>query len=258
MIRSTLAATALVLSLTQVAMAQVDAKFNYVLTLGGLNVALMEVGLTDDGRRYGLDLSANVTGVGSVVASGTAKASVRGSSAGASLVSESFALETRANGEVFTAEVGFSGRAVSTFQVNPPIVDTGDRVPIERSQLSGVGDFISAFVLKGSALDRSLCEKRASIFTGVERFNIEMGFLDTDEATSPRTGYQGPLVACSLRYRPISGHFASSEMTTYLAESSRMVLWYAPLGQTGYYVPYRVIVGTSMGDLSMILVGMRE
>lgn len=233
--------------------APVEGHASYVLTVGGINVALIDVDLSDDGARYGLDLSARVTGLGSVVASGTATASASGSSAGSVLQSERFALETRANGEVFNVTVGYAGRDVSAFQVEPPVLDSYDRVPLERSHLTGVGDFLSAFVLKGEGLDRSLCERELDVFTGVERFTIRLGYLDADEATSPRTGYQGPLVACSVDYQPISGHFESSEITTYLAETSRMVLWYAPLGQTGYFIPYRVIIGTSMGDLSMVL-----
>ena len=232
---------------------EVDARASYVVTVGGINVAVVDIDLNDDGRRYGLDLSARVAGLGSVVASGTATAQASGSSSGSALQSQSFALETRANGEVFTARVNYEGRNVTAFQVEPPILDSYDRIPLERAQLSGVGDFLSAFVLKGNGLDAGLCDRTLKIFTGVERFNIRLAFLDTDEATSPRTGYQGPLVACSLKYQPISGHFESSEMTTYMAETSRMILWYAPLGQTGYFIPYRVNIGTSMGDLSMVL-----
>jgi len=238
--------------------AEVDASASYVVTVGGINVAMVDIGLKDDGRRYGLDLMARVAGLGSIIASGTATARAAGSSSGPSLQSHSFALETRANGEVFTSKVNYEGRSVTAFQVEPPILDSYDRVPLERGQLTGVGDFLSAFVLKGNGLDRSLCERTLNIFTGVERFNIRLGFLDNDEATSPRTGYQGPLVACSIKYQPISGHFESSEMTTYMAETSRMILWYAPLGQTGFFIPYRVNISTTMGDLSMVLTQARS
>ncbi|AVF03941.1 hypothetical protein C4375_09530 [Devosia sp. I507] len=241
------------LSLSAAQAAPVDARASYVVTVGGINVAMVDIDLDDDGARYGLELSARVAGLGSVVASGSASARVSGTSTGASLQSQSFALETRANGDVFTASVGYEGRNVSAFQVQPPVTDSYDRVPLERAHLTGVGDFLSAFILKGDGLEPGLCQRTLKIFTGVERFDIALGFLDNDEATSPRTGYQGPLVACSLDYRPISGHFESSEMTNYLAQTSRMILWYAPLGQTGYFIPYRVIIGTSMGDLSMVL-----
>lgn len=237
--------------------APVDATVKYVVAVGGINIALIDIDLDDDGNRYGIDLKAQVTGLGNVVASGTASAKVRGASAGQTLVSDSFALETRANGETFNVDVGFANRNVSSFQVTPPVLDNYDRVPVERSHLSGVGDFLSAFVLKGASLDKSLCQRTLKIFTGVERFDIAMGYLADDEATSPRTGYQGALVACSLKYKPISGHFTTSEMTNYLAEVSRIILWYAPLGETGYYVPYRVNVGTSMGDMSIVMTSKR-
>ncbi|KRA44637.1 DUF3108 domain-containing protein [Devosia sp. Root635] len=237
--------------------AEVDARASYILTLGGINIAAMKVDLEDNGSRYTLDLSANVAGLGTLVASGTAKATSTGRSSGSSLLAEEFDLETRANGETFTVDVSFAGHDVSAFKVTPPIVDNYDRVPLERRHLTGVGDFLSAFVLKGNGLDRSLCQRQAKIFTGVERFNIAMSYAGDDEATSPRTGYQGPVVLCTVDYDPVSGHFTSSDITNYLADSDRIVIWYAPLGETGYFIPYRVLLGTDMGDLSMVLTEMR-
>jgi hypothetical protein len=250
-----LAALALLTSLPAAA-AEVNATASYVLSLGGINIASMNVDLHDSGSRYELDLDARVAGLGSVVASGTAKAHSSGQSSGATLLSDSFGLETRANGESFAVDVAFSGRDVSEFKVEPPILDNYDRVPIERRHLTGVGDFLSAFVIKGKGLDRSLCDRSAGIFTGVERFNIDMSYAGEDEATSQRTGYQGPVVLCSVDYNPVSGHFTTSEITNYLADSDRIILWYAPLGETGYFIPYRVLLGTNMGDLSMVLTGM--
>ncbi|QDZ11710.1 DUF3108 domain-containing protein [Devosia ginsengisoli] len=253
---ASLAALALLLSQPAGA-AEVDATASYVLTLGGINIAAMKVDLDDNGSQYRLDLSANVAGLGTLVASGTAKATSEGRSSGAALQSQEFDLETRANGETFTVDVSFAGRDVPAFKVNPPIIDNYDRVPLERRHLTGVGDFLSAFVLKGNGLDKSLCERKANIFTGVERFNITMSYAGEDQATSARTGYQGPVVLCTVDYDPVSGHFTSSEITNYLADSDRIVIWYAPLGETGYFIPYRVLLGTNMGDLSMVLTNMR-
>tara|TARA_R110002020_G_scaffold268166_4_gene483325 strand:- start:476 stop:1258 length:783 start_codon:yes stop_codon:yes gene_type:complete len=251
-----LAALTLFTSLPAAA-AQVDAKASYVLTLGGINIAAMDVDLDDDGAQYSLDLSANVAGMGAIVASGTAQASSAGSSAGNQLAARTFSLQTRARGDTFDVNVTFSGGDVGSFKVEPPIVDNYDRVPLERRHLTGVSDFLSAFVLKGGALDKELCDRKVGIFTGVERFDIAMRFAGTDDATSARTGYQGPVVLCSVAYKPVSGHFTTSEITNYLAESNRIVIWYAPLGPTGYFIPYRVLLGTNMGDLSMVLTGMR-
>ncbi|MHA6688913.1 DUF3108 domain-containing protein [Devosia sp. A449] len=241
-----------------VAAAEVDATARYVMTLGGINIAAMNVDLKDDGRAYTLDLSANVAGLGTLVASGTANATSVGKSSGSTLLADKFNLQTRANGDSFTVDVTFAGKDVSSFKVEPPILDNYDRVPLERRHLTGVADFLSSFVLKGKALDKSLCQRQAKIFTGVERFNIAMSYAGEDKATSPRTGYQGPVVLCTVSYQPVSGHFTSSDITTYLANSDRIIIWYAPLGETGYFIPYRVLLGTNMGDLSMVLTSLTQ
>lgn len=238
--------------------APVTAQASYSVSLGGIGIANVTVDLKDSGKAYDLAMKANVAGLGSLVASGTAKVTASGSSAGKVLASKKFDLETKANGEVFDVDVAFAGGDVSAFIVTPPLIDNYNRVPIERSHLRGVGDMLSAFVLKGSGLDKGLCQRKMQIFTGVERFNIAMSFAGNDEATSARTGYQGPVVTCAIRYSPVSGHFTTSEITNYLADSDRILIWYAPLNDTGYFIPYRVLLTTSVGDLSMVLTGMKS
>ena len=248
-------AFAALLAIAPAQAAPVAATAKYVVSLGGINIANVSVDLSDDGRNYGLDLSASVAGLGTLVASGTARATSTGRASAPQLQAQEFDLSTRANGENFTVDVSYEGGNVSAFRVEPPLIDI-DRVPIERSHLRGVTDALSAFVFKGGSLDRSLCQRRMQVFTGVERFNIAMTFVGDDEATSARTGYQGPVILCNVGYTPISGHFTTSEMTTYLAQSDRILAWYAPLGETGYFIPYRMLLTTTMGDLSMVLTSM--
>jgi hypothetical protein len=238
------------------AQAQVNAQASYIVTLGGINIASVNVDLSEASGSYQLDLDARVTGMGSLVAGGSARAGSAGTVSGSTLSPQQFELMTRARDETFTVAVSFASRNVSAFQVQPPVMEGADRVPIERSHLNGVGDMLSSFLIKGGSLEPSLCERQSRIFTGVERFDLAMGFAGNDEATSPRTGYQGPVILCAIDYRPVSGHYRSSEITSYLAESDRILLWYAPLGDTGYFVPYRALVGTTSGDLSMVLTGM--
>ena len=72
------------------------------------------------------------------------------------------------------------------------------------------------------------------------------------------TFVQGPVVLCNIRYTPVSGHFTTSELTSYLADSDRILIWYAPLGDSGYFIPYRLLMTTSFGDLSMVLTSLRS
>ena len=136
---------------------------------------------------------------------------------------------TRASGEDFTVSVEYAQKDVTAFVVTPPVINNIDRVALERKHLHGVNDMVAAFVLKGGALDKSLCDRKMQIFTGLERFNLAMRFAREDVATSKRTGYQGPVILCSIRYTPVSGHFTTSEITNYLAASDGILIWYAPL-----------------------------
>lgn len=251
-----LAPALLALSLTAAAAAEATA--SYVVTLGGLNIASARITLTDDGSRYALDLNADVIGVGNLVTRGTARASTGGTLRGARLSPDSFRLETVASGETFTVSVQYGGGDATGFVVTPPFVSDYGRVPIERAHLKSVTDMLSAFLVKGGALDAGLCDRRANVFTGVERFDIAMRYVSDDVATSKRTGYQGPVILCALRYVPVSGHYSQSEITRGLAESDRILIWYAPLNDTGYFIPYRALITTTMGDLSLVLTRLSE
>lgn len=238
--------------------AGVAAVADYIVSLGNTNIANVTIGLEDDGSRYRMQADARITGLASLVASGSGRIESEGASAGTALTSERFDLLTSSGGEDFKVAVTYAARNVESFIVNPPLLNNIDRVAIERKDLRGVNDMIASFVLKGGKLDRSLCSRKMQVFTGVERFNIALQFTKSDEATSKKTGYQGPVILCNIRYTPISGHFTSSEVTNYLKDSDRILIWYAPLSTPGYFIPYRLLLTTSMGDLSMVLTRLRE
>lgn len=240
------------------AAAEVSATAEYLISLSGTNIASVTIRLDDSGKRYAIALDARITGLAQLVASGIAKIDSAGLSNGKELVSEKFDLLTRASGEDFTVAIEYAQKDVTAFAVNPPLINNIDRVALERKHLRGVNDMLAAFVLKGGSLDRSLCDRQMQIFTGLERFNIAMRFTKEDTATSKRTGYQGPVILCNIRYKPISGHFTTSEITNYLADSDRILIWYAPLSEPSYFIPYRVLLTTSMGDLSMVLTELQQ
>jgi hypothetical protein len=235
--------------------AAMEATASYVVNLGGNIIANAKFRFVDDGSAYSLKLDANVSGVAQLVASGIAKVESTGAVSSDGLRSNSFDLLTRSGGEDFTIRVQYQQADVTAFQINPPIVNNINRIQLERKQLSGVNDFLASFIRKG-ALNRGLCDYRARIFTGVERFDLNFSYAKDDVATSKRTGYQGPVVLCSIKYKPIAGHYTTSEITNSLAEDDRILLWFAPLKDTGYAIPYRVLLTTSMGDLSMVLTGL--
>jgi hypothetical protein len=250
--RPLLALPFVALMVTGPASAAATAHASYVVNLGGTIIANAKFRFEDDGSAYTLSLDANVSGVAQLVASGIAKVESSGAVTKDGLRSNSFDLLTRASGEEFTIKVSYQKSDVTAFMINPPIVNNIDRIPLERKQLAGVNDFMASFIRKG-ALGRDVCSYKAKIFTGVERFDLSFSYAKDDVATSKRTGYQGPVVLCAIKYKPIAGHYTTSEITNSLAQDDRILVWFAPMKDTGYVIPYRVLLSTSMGDLSMVL-----
>lgn len=247
------AALLFALDATGAANADATASAAYVINLGGNIIATANFTLKDSAGSYDLNLNANVSGIAQLVAAGTAKAESSGSVGSDGLNANAFELVTHSGGEQFQDQVQYAAGNVTAFVVTPPIVNNINRIPLERSQLSGVNDMLAAFVLKADKLNAALCNYHAHVFTGIERFDLDFKFAKNDTATSPRTGYQGPVVLCKVNYKPISGHYTTSELTNSLAQNDRILIWYAPLRDTGYFIPYRVLLTTSMGDLSMVL-----
>lgn len=229
---------------------------SYIVSIGGINVSTIDIRLGLEGSGYQLDVVADVTGLAQVVAQGSGAVNSGGAITATGLQSNRFFLETRTANERFALQTTYAGGNASVGDVTPPLTENVDRVPVASSHRSGVNDPLAAFILRGGALDGTLCNRTLRIYTGIERFDMPLSFVETTTATSTRTAYQGPVVLCAMRYVPISGHFETSEITAYLRDSNRMLVWYMPLGDSGFFIPYRVLMGSSFGDISMVLVGL--
>lgn len=247
---------ALCLTSSLASAAELFVNASYVVTLRGTNIASGTIGLNIDGDRYRMSVDGTVIGLASLVASGTAIASSAGRVRGNELRSDYFALTTRTEDEAFTVEYQASGGNVTGERVIPPLTAMEGRVELRNSDRRGVNDPLAAFVVRTNGFGPEVCNRKLELFTGIERFDMQMSFNDNQEATSQRTGYQGPVVLCNLNYKPIAGHFTNSESTEYLKTNQRMLIWYAPLGREGLSIPYRILIGTAFGDLSMVLTGL--
>lgn len=230
-----------------------EADANYVVTLRGVNIAQVSVDFDHNGQSYAVNIDGLVSGLASLVAAGTADLNSKGKIESGGLQSEQFLLSTAANNETFEVKFQAQNSNVTSFQVIPELTDNVNRVPVTSGHRKGVNDPVAAFLIKADSLSPAICNREMDIYTGIERFDIEMSFAENQTATSQRTGYQGPVVLCKLRYKPISGHFSDSASTTYMKNNQRFLMWFAPLKNTGYAIPYRVLIGTAFGDLSMVL-----
>ncbi|NOZ32735.1 MAG: DUF3108 domain-containing protein [Alphaproteobacteria bacterium] len=238
--------------LAPVSAQQFFAEARYSISLRGIGVAKLKVGFTEDGQGYRVAIDANVSGLAQLVASGTANVSSSGRSLKGGLLSESFSLRTQTDAGTFKTTYEANNGNVSSFLVTPTLAPNPDRVPVRAPHRKNINDPVAVFLLKDE-LGANACKQSFRVFTGVERFDLALSFAEIQKATSKRTGYQGPVIMCNMRYSPISGHFRSAETTRFLAANQGLLMWFAPLGDTGFLLPYRMLIGTSFGDLSMVL-----
>jgi hypothetical protein len=238
--------------------AVLDANATYIVTLRGVNIAIVGVSFKDNGQNYSVNISGDVSGLASLIAAGTARLSSSGNSSAGQLQSNRFELETIANKQSFNVRFEAQDGNVTSEQVAPPLSQNKNRVPIVASHRRAINDPIAAFLLKADRLEPEICNRSLNIYTGVERYDIELKFAKEQTAKSKATGYQGPVMLCTMRYKPISGHFSNSDTTTYMQSNQRFLIWYAPLKQSGYLIPYRILVGTAFGDISMVLTRLND
>ncbi|MGJ8528943.1 DUF3108 domain-containing protein [Maritalea sp.] len=233
--------------------ASLNTQARYVVTLRGVNIAEVGVNFKDDGQNYTANIDGDVSGLASLVSAGTAKLTSSGTSNGKQLQSNQFLLETKTSTDTFTVRFQANNANVTSTQVVPPLSQNQNRVPVVSKHRRKINDPIAAFLVKADTLNPDVCNRSFKVYTGVERYDLDLKFAEKQTATSKRTGYQGPVMLCTMRYKPISGHFTNSDTTNYMKSNQRFLIWYAPLGQSGYMIPYRVLVGTAFGDLSMVL-----
>lgn len=232
----------------------ISAKARYSIALRGFSIATAKIDLLASARDFSIDVDTRVSGLARLVASGSAKVISKGFVRGTGLRTEFFNLETLANEQRFN--LGFQNNNAGNvvhIALEPTPVKNESRVKIRPSHKRNVIDPMSAFVIRTNKLDRSICQRTARVFTGLERYDLKFSFTAIEEAKSRKSPYKGMLVACNIRYVPISGHFGSSQMTRYMRDNERFTVWFAPLESGNMVIPYRVLIGTENGDLTMNL-----
>jgi len=90
------------------------------------------------------------------------------------------------------------------------------------------------------------CQRTLPIFDGRRRYDLKLAFKRIDTVKADK-GYQGPVVVCTMLYRPIAGHRPERPAIKYLVEQRDMEMWLAPIAGTRVLVPFRFSIPTPFG-----------
>lgn len=224
----------------------------YGVTLAGvpLGKGAWVVDIAED--QFTAAASGRVTGVMRVVSSGEGAAASRGAIVSGRLVPNTFAVNVTAGDK--TDDIRFSLQkdgSVRDLVAEPAWPPHPLRVPVTEANKRGVLDPMTAgLVLLGGAGDvlaPEVCNRTLPVFDGRQRYDLALSFKRMDRVKAEK-GYQGPVVVCTVAYRPVSGHRPDRSAVKFLTETRDIEIWYAPITGTRVLAPFRISVPTFLGS----------
>ena len=202
------------------------------------------------GDQYAAAASGKTTGLMQVFAGGQGAVEAKGTVNNGKPVTTTYASNVVSDKKLDQVRISVTGGTVKDYSAEPPPLMVPDRVPVTEAHRRGVVDPMSATLMavtgNGSALKPDACNRNLSIFDGRGRFDIGLSYKRMERVRSEQ-GYNGPVVVCAVKYRPVSGHRPSRPAIQYLMEARDIEVALAPIADTRILIPYRVSIPTVLG-----------
>jgi hypothetical protein len=222
---------------------------SYRVSLVGLPIGSADLDAALSPSSYAIRADAKLTGLAKLFAN------ARGASTGAGAIVEgrvspsTFATTAASNAMTRTIRMALAGNAVTGVDIAPPFDDKPDRIPLGPRDEQNVVDPVGAVVIpapaSGAMAPAEACNRKIPIFDGYTRFDIDLAYVG--ERTAKAKGYDGPVVVCSARYVPVSGHSPNRPTTKFMAENKDIEVWLAPIEADRVWMPFRISVRTMIG-----------
>ena len=232
------------------ALAQGKLEARYSVTLAGipLGSGIWVIDIAPD--QYTAVASGRTTGLVKLISDGSGSGGSRGIIKGASLIPTSYASSSTSDQRADEVRMTLRAGTVNDVSAEPPLQPSPDRVPVTDAHRKGVTDPMSAALISvpgtGEVLTPDACKRKLAIFDGRQRADIDLVYKRMDRVKADK-GYQGPVVVCTVLYRPVAGHRPERPAIKYLVEQRDMEMWLAPIAGTRVLVPFRFSVPTPFG-----------
>lgn len=215
----------------------------YDLSIAGVPIGEARLEARREGARYALEASADV---GFLFWGGVGQARTEGA-AGVSLTPSAYRLTYQGATTPGRVEIDFDGARAVRWDREPPIPPeyAEGRVAVAPDHLGDVLDPLSALVIAApaDAAPDQLCRRVLPVFSGYTRFDLAL----TGAASVGPDG----AVACSVAYRPVSGHRADSAGVRRVSAPGAVSIALAPLVD-GLWGPQRIAVATRFGTFEAL------
>ena len=228
-------------------------KATYAISIAGITVGRAEAEGRFSGNGYAAAIAGSTSGVTRLVSDATTRLSGNGHILGGAILPATYDMSTLDNG--FATHVSMSMRqgAVSSVVALPELSEAADRIPVTPADKVNVVDPLAAFLIPvdplGAPSGHSACDRTVKIFDGWTRYDLQLYYKETKAIDGGRRTYSGIIIVCGARYVPIAGHRPTRKAVQDMANNKRLEVWLAPVAGAPVLVPFRILIGTNLGDL---------
>ena len=226
---------------------------SYNISVSGLTIGRVDVDGTFTDTSYTAAIKGSTRGLIRLVSDAQATLTGNGQISGNKVLPANYTLETKDGDFETHVDMSMRGGSIVAVDAEPSLSDAPDRVPLTARHKQSVVDPVGAFIIAlGNATTddgQKVCDRTVPVFDGWQRYNVSLYYKETRTIDGHGNSYSGDVIVCGARYVPIAGHRAEGKSVQYMADNKRLEVWLAPVQDTTLLLPYRLLIGTQVGDL---------
>ena len=232
-------------------------KAQYLVTLLGLEIGQADFSLTYTAQTYLSDVEARLSGFATLIAKSQTHAEASGQVQNNAPIPQNYAISANNAQLTRTVRMALPHGDVKAVEIDPPIDDRSDRVPLRESDKVNILDPLTALLSlvmtaptqSDGSLNRNICAPTLPVFDGFTRYDIHL--LASGEKKIKSEIYMGNALICKARYVPISGHRPDRPATKFMAQNKEMEVWFVPIKSVA--VPIKIAVLSMIGTITVSL-----
>ncbi|WP_269931206.1 DUF3108 domain-containing protein [Aminobacter sp. HY435] len=221
----------------------------YSLSFLGIPIARANFDSTYEGDSYAVTGKVSSAGLAAFFDDTHGAISSRGSFGEGGTRPDAFRTDYVSGKKASLVDIRFSGGRVTRTQVAPPPRKRGETwIPLGPDDLRGVADPIAATIIRAPSLDK-VCGRTVKMYDGELRADLKLTEVSRREMSIK--GFMGQTVTCRMGFQPVSGYRSDKKALTFLRDRSRIMVTFAPVGETGVYAPIHATVSTEIGTITV-------
>jgi hypothetical protein len=229
------------------AQGRLDARYEAKLAGIPIGKGSWIIDIADD--QYSATANGLTAGLLRTFAGGQGSGGARGRVTNGQLVPNSYSATITVDKKSETVRIGLAGGNVKESSIDPEPPENPERLPVTDAHRKGAIDPMTASMIRvsgnGELVSAESCQSAQSIFDGRMRYDLRFAYKRIEQVKS--SGYQGPVVVCSVFFTPIAGYIPDRAAIKYLAAQRNMEVWFAPIAGTRMLAMYKVSVPTPLG-----------